>query len=204
MTFDDTRLFEREVWVAGCPARFPSAKRRNVIDLERIFMGDAPLTFALEIALRTTIMYLYTLALVRILGKRSMAQLSPFEIVIIVALGSAVGDPMFYADVPLIHGMIVVTVVVALERLIVRLTENDTRLERVVESSPVLLVSEGEIVHDALDQEDLSEAELFMALRQNGIEQLGEVRLAFLEPNGHVSVYRTDGPPSGRSVLPAI
>lgn len=111
---------------------------------------------------------------------------------------------MFYADVPLIHGMIVVTVVVALERLIVRLTENDTRLERVVESSPVLLVSEGEIVHDALDQEDLSEAELFMALRQNGIEQLGEVRLAFLEPNGHVSVYRTDGPPSGRSVLPAI
>ncbi|HEU4749789.1 MAG TPA: YetF domain-containing protein, partial [Acidimicrobiia bacterium] len=145
------------------------------------------MVFALEIALRTTVMYLYTLALVRLLGKRGMAQLSPFEMVIIVALGSAIGDPMFYADVPLIHGIIVVTVVVGLERLIVRLTENNQWLERVVESTPVLLVADGEIVRAALDDEDLSEAELFMALRQNGIEQLGEVRLAYLEPNGHLS-----------------
>jgi uncharacterized membrane protein YcaP (DUF421 family) len=148
-------------------------------------------------------MYLYTLVLVRLLGKRSMAQLSPFEVVIIVALGSAVGDPMFYADVPLIHGIIVVTVVVGLERLIVRLTENNQWLERVVESAPVLLVADGEIVGAALDHEDLSEAELFMALRQNGIEQLGEVRLAYLEPNGHLSVYRTEKSRTGKSVLPA-
>ena len=47
------------------------------------------------------------------LGKRGMGELSPFELVIIVALGSAVGDPMFYADVPLVHGIIVITVVVA-------------------------------------------------------------------------------------------
>jgi uncharacterized membrane protein YcaP (DUF421 family) len=161
------------------------------------------LVFALEIALRTTVMYLYTLALVRLLGKRGMAQLSPFEMVIIVALGSAVGDPMFYADVPLIHGIIVVTVVVGLERLIVRLTENNQWLERVVESTPVLLVADGEIVRAALDDEDLSEAELFMALRQNGIEQLGEVRLAYLEPNGHLSVYRTEKSRTGMSVLPA-
>lgn len=148
-------------------------------------------------------MYLYTLVLVRLLGKRGMAQLSPFEMVIIVALGSAVGDPMFYADVPLIHGMIVVTVVVGLERLIVRLTEQNRWLERVVESTPVLLVADGEIVRAALDHEDLSEAELFMSLRQNGIEHLGEVRLAYLEPSGHISVYRTEKPRAGKSVLPA-
>lgn len=165
-------------------------------------MGDAPLTFALEIALRTTVMYVYTLALVRILGKRGMAQLSPFEMVIIVALGSAVGDPMFYADVPLLHGMIVVTVVVALERALVRLTENNRLLERIVESSPILLVSDGEIVREALDKEDLSEAELFMSLRQQGIERLGEVRRAYLEPSGSVSVFKTEKGASGRSVLP--
>jgi uncharacterized membrane protein YcaP (DUF421 family) len=147
-------------------------------------------------------MYLYTLALVRLLGKRGMAQLSPFEMVIIVALGSAVGDPMFYADVPLIHGMIVITVVVALERLIVRLTEHNQWLERVVESMPILLVADGQIQYEALETEDLSEAELFMALRQNGVEQLGEVRLAYLEPNGHVSVFKAERAPTGRSVLP--
>jgi uncharacterized membrane protein YcaP (DUF421 family) len=148
-------------------------------------------------------MYLYTLVLVRLLGKRGMAQLSPFEMVIIVALGSAVGDPMFYADVPLIHGMIVITVVVILERLIVRLTEHNRWLERVVESMPILLVADGQIRHEALEAEDLSEAELFMALRQNGVEQLGEVRLAYLEPSGQVSVFKSEQAPSGRSVLPA-
>jgi uncharacterized membrane protein YcaP (DUF421 family) len=177
--------------------------RRSLIEFERIFIGDAPLAFALEIALRTTVMYLYTLVLVRLLGKRGMAQLSPFEMVIIVALGSAVGDPMFYADVPLIHGMLVVTVVVALERLIVRLTEHNQWLERVVESAPVLLVADGDIMYQALEDEDLSEAELFMALRENGVENLGEVRLAFLEPSGKVTVFRGEGASAGRSVLPA-
>jgi uncharacterized membrane protein YcaP (DUF421 family) len=148
-------------------------------------------------------MYLYTLVLIRLLKKRGMAQLSPFEMLLIVALGSAVGDPMFYADVPLVHGMIVVTVVVGLERLIVHLTETNRRLERAVESAPVLLVSEGEVLYKALDAEDLSEHELFMALRQSGVEQLGEVRLAYLEPNGHVSVFKTERARSGRSVLPA-
>lgn len=148
-------------------------------------------------------MYSYTLVLVRLLGKRGMAQLSPFEMVIIVALGSAVGDPMFYADVPLIHGMIVITVVVVLERLLVRLTEHNPRLERVIESTPILLVVDGEIRQEALEGEDISEAELFMALRQNGVEQLGEVRLAYLEPSGHVSVFKSEQALSGRSVLPA-
>lgn len=161
------------------------------------------MAFAFEIAFRTVVMYLYTLVLIRLLKKRGMAQLSPFEMLIIVALGSAVGDPMFYADVPLVHGMIVVTVVVALERLIVRLTETNSTLERAIESAPVLLVADGEILRDALDKEDLSEHELFMALRQNGIEHLGEVRLAYLEPSGHVSVFRGEQARTGRSVLPA-
>lgn len=173
------------------------------MEFERIFIGDAPLAFALEIAFRTAFMYLYTLALVRLLGKRGMGQLSPFEMVIIVALGSAVGDPMFYADVPLFHGVIVVTVVVALERVLVRLTERNRMLERLIESSPVLLVTDGEIDMGALDREDLSLAELYMSLREHGIEHLGEVRRAYLEPNGKVSVYRNGLARLGKSVLPA-
>lgn len=167
-----------------------------------MFIGDTDLTFVLQIVIRTTFMYLYTLALVRLLGKRGMGQLSPFEMVIIVALGSAVGDPMFYDNVPLLHGMAVVTVVVALERLLVVLTQRNRRLERLIESSPVLLVTDGAIDQEAMNQEELSEGELFMSLREASIEQLGEVRLAYLEPNGKVSVFRSEEPQRGRSVLP--
>ena len=156
----------------------------------------------MEIALRTAFMYLYTLGLVRLLGKRGMGELSPFDFVIIVSLGSAVGDPMFYADVPLLHGVIVVTVVVGLQRLVFRLTERSPAMEHLIESSPALLVEDGKIVQKTLDLEDLSERELFMYLRLEGVEQLGEVRLAYLEQNGRVSVYKADKSDGGRSVLP--
>ena len=161
-----------------------------------------PISFALEVAFRTAFLYLYTLGLVRVLGKRGMGELSPFELVIIVGLGSAVGDPMFYADVPLTHGMIVVAIVVGLQRVLVRLTQHNPTLERLVESVPVLLVADGEVIADAMKDEELSEAELFMYLRMAEIEHLGQVRMAFIEPNGHVTVFRTEHGRTGKSVLP--
>src|SRR5687768_8186714 len=93
----------------------------RVFDFQRIFLGDLPLEFALEVAFRTAFMFAFTVILVRLLGKRGMGQLSPFELVIIIALGSSVGDPMFYPDVPLFHAMVVVTVIVISQRALVRL-----------------------------------------------------------------------------------
>lgn len=158
---------------------------------------------AVEVVFRTTFLYLYTLGLVRALGKRGMGELSPFDLIIIVGLGSAVGDPMFYADVPLMHGMIVIAVIVGLQTILARLTQRNPTLERLVESAPVLLVVDGEINSEALKGEELSEAELFMNLRMAEIENLGQVRMAFIEPNGHVTVFRNEHGGTGRSVLPA-
>jgi uncharacterized membrane protein YcaP (DUF421 family) len=173
------------------------------MEFDRIFLGDFSLELVLEIVLRTAVMYLFTLGLIRVLGKRGMGELSPFELVIIVALGSAVGDPMFYADVPLIHGIIVITVVVALERALVKATERHEGIERLIESEPVCVVHDGELVLEAMDHEDLSKAEIFMALREHGIEFLEEVRRAYLEPSGEMSVFRNPSPPRlACSILP--
>ena len=173
------------------------------MEFQRIFLGDLSFELVLEIILRTVVMYVYTLALIRLLGKRGMGQLSPFELVIIVALGSAVGDPMFYPDVPVIHGLVVITAVVGLELTLVKLTERHRGIERVIESAPVLLVKDGRLVTEALDHEDLSESEVFMGLREQGIEHLGEVRRAYMEPSGKISVFRESSPSeTGRSILP--
>jgi uncharacterized membrane protein YcaP (DUF421 family) len=173
------------------------------MEFDRIFLGDFSLELVLEIVLRTAIMYLFTLGLIRVLGKRGMGELSPFELVIIVALGSAVGDPMFYADVPLIHGIIVITVVVSLQRALVELTERHKALERLIESHPVCVVHSGQLLFEAMEHEDLSEAEVFMALREQGIEFLEEVRRAYLEPSGKMSVFKEQSPPRlVRSILP--
>ena len=110
---------------------------------------------------------------------------------------------MFYADIPLVHGMVVITVVVGLERILVRVTQHNRRVERLIESEPVLLVSDGNLLREALEHEDLSEAEVFMGLRDKGIEFLGEVRRAYIEPSGRLSVFRAENPVDrGRSILP--
>ena len=162
-------------------------------DLHRIFLGDLPGAFYLEIVLRTAVMFMFALILIRTLGKRSLGQLSIFDFVIIIALGSAVGDPMFYEDVPLLYGMVVVAVVVALERVLALLTSRRARVERMVDSSPTVLVRDGIVDYEALRHELMSVSELFQALRANGVEQLDDVALAVLEPSGHISLRTENG-----------
>ena len=173
------------------------------MEFERIFLGDLTWGVVLEIVLRTIVMYLYTLLLIRLVGKRGLGQLSPFELLIIVALGSAVGDPMFYPDVPLIHGMMVITVVIMLERLLVFVTERHRTVERLIESVPVCVVADGQLQPQNLDREDLSLAEIEMLLRLAGVENLGDVRRAYLEPSGKVSVFwKSPRDGGGASILP--
>ncbi|MGH2541414.1 MAG: DUF421 domain-containing protein, partial [Ardenticatenaceae bacterium] len=156
-------------------------------DLQRIFLGDLPLLFVLEIMLRTTVMYVYALLILRLLGKRGMGQLTPFEFIVVIALGSAMGDPMFYSDVPLLHGLVVLTLIVLLERGLEALTNKSVRFEHFVESIPRALVKNGQIDKRTLEHERLSVEELLIALREGGVEQLGEVKRAYLEPSGRVS-----------------
>lgn len=75
----------------------------EAIDWHSMIIGDEPPTFLLEIIIRTVIIYAHTLALLRWLGSRAIGQLSTVEFLLVIALGSAVGDAMFYPDVPLLH-----------------------------------------------------------------------------------------------------
>lgn len=159
-------------------------------DLHRVFIGDLPWTFTIEIIIRTVVMYLYTLWLVRMLGKRVAGQLSLVEFMIVVAIGSAVGDPMLYPDVPLLHGFAVVTVVVLMNRGLRYAINNVEAVETYVEGKPVLLVHKGRINLRGLDTAHVSQEALFEQLRLEGIEHLGEVRTAYIEQGGLLSVFR--------------
>jgi uncharacterized membrane protein YcaP (DUF421 family) len=170
-------------------------------DLKRIFLGDMPVAFLGEVLFRTIIIYLYTLLLIRLLGKRGLGQLSPFDFVIVIALGSAVGDPMFYDDVPLLHTMLVITLVVLLQRGVSWLTERNDRVRRFIDSEPRRLVRNGVVDFANLREELLESDELFAALRVHGIRQLGQVELAYIEPSGAISVIHRKRPAAGRPLV---
>jgi uncharacterized membrane protein YcaP (DUF421 family) len=178
-------------------------EKEYAFDLSRIFLGNLPWFYVAEVLLRTTVMYFYAL----LLGKRGMGQLAPFDFVIIIALGSAVGDPMFYPDVPVLHGMVAITVVVVLTRAVSFLTEHSRRVQNLVEARPACLVRDGVMDLKAMESEDIPRDELFQRLRTEGVEQLGQVDRAYFEPSGKVSVFRTppDTPPrAGIPLLPQV
>lgn len=162
----------------------------ETFDWHRMWFGDLSWGFALEIALRSSIMYVYTFLMVRLMGKRTPQQLTPFEFLIVIALGSAVGDPMFYPDIPLLSGIIVITVVVGLEQVISYWGERNARFQRIIEGVPRTVVTDGRLEWSGMKSEDVAIEELFGELRRAGIEQLGQVKYACVEQSGVISVLR--------------
>ena len=171
-------------------------------DWQRMLLSDeAPPLFLAEVAVRSVAMYLLILAALRISGRRGVRQLSLFELTIILGLGSAAGDAMLYHDTPLLHALVVFGVVMALYVAFNRLTEKLPRFGDWLEGVPVLLVNEGRLDEKALQRERFTQKELFAELRQYQIEHLGQVRRAYLEPTGEVSVFFCE-PAATRPGLP--
>jgi len=159
-------------------------------NLQRIFWGESSLSLLLELVFRTSFLFLFALFLVRIIGKRGLSSIAPFEFAVIVVLGTVLGDPMLNLKVPLIHGMVVLTIIVSLQRLLVHLTENNLKVEGLLESQPRRLVSKGVIDVSGLHNEGFSHEDLFLSLREKEVEHLGEVKAAFLETSGKLSVWK--------------
>jgi uncharacterized membrane protein YcaP (DUF421 family) len=177
-------------------------EQQYTFDLTRIFLGEHPPLYLVEVALRTLVTYGYLFLLMRLAGKRGMAQMSLFDWLLVIGLGSAVGDPMFYEDVPVLHCLLVITVVVGLEQAVNRAGDRWPRFGRAIDGVPLRIVSDGKLDRDNLGAERISRDEVFAALRVHGVQQLGEVERAYVEPSGRVSVLRRPQPLPGRSVLP--
>lgn len=172
-------------------------------DLQRMIFGDLPLLFGVEVIFRTMVIYAYALLLLRWLGSRTIGQLSTVEFLLVIALGSAVGDPMFYPDVPLLHSLIVVTVVVLANKGLDMLIARSKRAERIIDGKPIELIVDGVFCKKFLAGDHLGISEVFQRLRRHGIEQLGEVRYAFAEPDGEMTIFRKEGKvPLGLPIVP--
>ena len=150
--------------------------------------------------LRTLLVYFYALIAIRWIGGRTVGQLSMVEFVLVIALGSAVGDAMFYPDVPLLVAFVVITLVILVNKLLDVLICRFRTAQHAVEGRPILLVRDGEILRSGMDATRLSPAEIEAQLRLKGIGDMAEVRLAILETSGQVSVFRRKPAASLRAI----
>ena len=173
-------------------------------ELNKLLFGDQDHWFLPEILLRTLVMYIVVLIGLRLMGKRGVRQLSVFELVVIIGLGSAAGDPMFYEEVGLLSAVVVFVAVIAFYRFTTYLTAKSKKVEQLIEGKTVCLIEDGKFCIESFKKEDLAQDEFFSELRLKGISQLGQVDRAYLELSGELSVFyfADEAVKPGLSILP--
>ena len=153
-----------------------------------LLVGKEGIFFLLEIAFRSFIMFILVLILLRLTGKRSIKQLSIFEIVMIIALGSAAGDPMIYKEIGILQATVVFIVVLISYKIITYLITKSEKIESFLEGKAIYIIHNGHAALESINHTDLAMDEFFAELRVLNIEHLGQVNEAILETNGHVSI----------------
>ena len=158
------------------------------MDVQQIFIHDTTWVFVAELIIRAALMFGMIIIFLRLTGKRGVRQLSIFELAIILSLGSIAGDPMFTEDLPLVHALVVMAVVIAMYRLITWLMMKYQAFEDLVEGKSLYIVEDGELVLEKIKLGKMTHDEFFAEMRQQGVEHLGQVRVGLLESDGKFSM----------------
>ncbi len=143
------------------------------LDWGHFIFGDHDPRFLLMVGFRTMVMFVVILVGLRLMGKRGVTQLSVFELGVIVGLGSAAGDPMFYKDVGLFSAILVFIVVIAFYHLLKYIVSRNEKMERFVEGHSTELLIDGKMLVEHIRKETLSRQEFFMQLRTSNVSHLG-------------------------------
>jgi uncharacterized membrane protein YcaP (DUF421 family) len=149
-----------------------------------------------DVVVRTTIVYLAIVVVLRFAGKRQVGQLSILDLVLLLLIANGVQNAMVGSNVSVAAGIAAAVTLVVLDRALGMLEGRSSRLRRAVEGEPRLLVRHGIVLTRALEREGMTPDELLAALRQHGVATVGEVGLAVLETNGAISVIPESASPS--------
>jgi len=142
-----------------------------------------------EKVLRAVIVYFFLIAGLRVAGKRELAQLNPFDLVVLLTLSNTVQNAIIGDDNTMIGGIIGATALLLVNYLVVRFLYRHERLERLVEGDPDVLIEDGEIRRDRLRKELITMPELESAAHKQGFGSLDEVDRAVLEAGGTISFF---------------
>lgn len=199
------------------PARFvrkwsghrPFVNRKNmkpdeidITDWQRIFIGQVPGTFYIEIIIRTAIVYFILMVSMRLMGKRMAGQLSRTEMVAMVALAASIGIPIMAPDRGLLPAIICALVIVTGERIISAIAAKNEKAEMIFEDELDVLVENSVMKLDTMLHCRITRERLLAQLRSEGLYHLGSVKRLYLEANGAFSIVENPEPTPGLSVLP--
>jgi len=140
-----------------------------------------------EKVLRPALVYAFLVVGLRLAGKRELAQLNPFDLVVLLTLSNAVQNAIIGDDNSVTGGVVGASTLLAVNYLVVRFLFRHEALDRLVEGDCDVLIDDGVVRTDRLEKELITRAELESAARKQGFESLDDVQRAILEPGGSIT-----------------
>jgi uncharacterized membrane protein YcaP (DUF421 family) len=137
-----------------------------------------------EKMLRPAIVYIFLVVVLRIFGKRELAQLNPFDLVVLLSLSNTVQNAIIGDDNTVTGGLIGAFTLLAINYFVVRFVFKHRRLDQLIEGTPTVLIENGRLDKDALAKELLTESELNVVAHRQGFDNLDDIEEAVLEPGG--------------------
>lgn len=156
-----------------------------------MFQLDLPVW---ELMARAVIVYFAVLLMVRLSGKRTIGQFSPFDVIVLLLLSEAAQGSLTGEERSVPGGLIVIATLITLNWLIAFATARNRKLESIIEGDPVTLIKDGVRRDDAIKRNNILEGDLAEAMRSQQIRHVSEVEWAVLEPDGNISFFKREKP----------
>ncbi|OGD66689.1 hypothetical protein A2442_00180 [Candidatus Campbellbacteria bacterium RIFOXYC2_FULL_35_25] len=158
--------------------------------MDIVIFNLVSLNIVLSVLVRTLIIFFFAFLILRLMGKRQLTHLTYIDLLLIIALGSSVGDVMIYDEsvVQMFSSIIAISVVGVFVKVLNELSSHSKRINDLVTGHASLIIENGQFLHKALAHEDISEEDVLGMLRQKGFLSVKEIKKAFLEADGELSV----------------
>jgi len=146
----------------------------------------------LEIAIRTSVIYLLVLIGIRLSGKREVGQMTPFDLTLLLLLSNSVQNAMTGPDTSLAGGAVAAATLLLMNYLVAEVSGGNRRFRKLIQGQPSLLVHDGQLIQAHMAKEHVSMDELERSLREHGLASYKDAALAVLEVDGSISVLKYD------------
>ena len=156
-----------------------------------MFTLDGSVTWAEKI-IRPMIVYVALIVLLRIVGKRELAQLNPLDLVVILSLSNTVQNAIIGSDNSLVGGLVGAASLLAINYLVAYLKYRWPKVESITEGSPLTIIENGKVDRVALRHELMTESDLEIIAHENGFDTADEINRLILDPNGSFLVDGKD------------
>ena len=151
----------------------------------------------MDIIIRATVMFFIMFVLLRLLGKREMSQVTPFELVLLIVMGDLIQQGVTHNDFSLTGATLAIGTIAFWAVALSWITYLSPRAERLLEGVPRVLIQHGELIEENMRRDRITRAEVEIEMRLAGIARMSDVEWGILEPNGKISfIGRKDDDPA--------